>query len=92
MDRAWGVNKGCLQVQTVLLVMQWWCRMRVAVKWHVSVVSGASWRGGTCPGGSVAQLGACSFVLELWSMYQRGPEQGLWPSSMETSLVTWHAM
>ena len=37
----------------------------VALKWHASTVSGASWRGGMHPGGSVTQLGACSFVLGL---------------------------
>ena len=44
---------------------------------------------GTRLGAVLVCLGACSIVPELWLVFQRGPEQGIRPSSTMTWQSRW---
>jgi len=63
--------------------------MQVAVKQRVFGVPEAS-RGNGAGLGGVLRVHVGGFIVsELWAVVQKGTEWGIWPSSMNTSLVTW---
>jgi hypothetical protein len=52
---------------------------------HVSGLYGASWGAGAV----LVALVMWPVVVRLWLVFQRGPEQGIQPSSMNTLLIMW---
>ena len=64
------------------------CRREVA-KQHVSVGLGVGWIVGAWSGCTLGGPGACFAISGLWPVVRGGVQQGMQPSSRDTSLMTW---
>jgi hypothetical protein len=72
-------------VMTASLVMGQGCRTRGVSKRRVSGLYGASWGAGAV----LVALVMWPVIIGLWFVFQRGSEQGIQPSSMDASMMTW---
>ena len=75
MNQVWEATGGCLQVQTVSLVMQAGCTTWVVAKWHISGGFGVNRVVGTHSRGVLLAQRECSVISELWAMVLSGAEQ-----------------